>query len=178
MSSDSSASPPSSTTCQNCQSEVGADDFRCPICDEPIPGRTAPARLNAGDAFSSIGLAQGVVDGRAKQVKTPHVGLGPTEVQGAVEREAVARVIRKHIDQLLACYNKRLQARSGLHGKITVAFMILPKGAVSRAEMKSSTLADPALESCVMGALPRWTFPRPTNGGVARVQAILTFEEE
>src|SRR5947209_8475164 len=109
MSSDGSASPPSTTTCHNCQSEVSAEDIRCPICDEPIPGRIAPPRLNIGESFSAIGLGVGVVDGRARQLKTPHVGLGPTEVQGTVERDAVARVIRKHIDQLLACYHKRLQ---------------------------------------------------------------------
>jgi outer membrane biosynthesis protein TonB len=42
-----------------------------------------------------------------------------------------------------------------------VKFVIGPDGSVATAQVKSSTLGSPAVESCLVGQFRRMTFPQP-----------------
>lgn len=112
----------------------------------------------------------------AVDVGTPLIRPGVTEVRGSLSREVITRVIRSHVGEVRSCYERELARRPGLAGRLTVSFVISPTGAVQIATVSSTTMDDPAVESCVAAAARRWRFPAPEGGGVVRVSYPFVFE--
>jgi outer membrane biosynthesis protein TonB len=54
-------------------------------------------------------------------------------------------------------------------------FVISRDGSVSGAQVKSSTLNDPALESCVGDVFMSMQFPKPKGGGIVIVSYPFVF---
>ncbi len=99
-------------------------------------------------------------------------GLGPprdvpadiygdsAQARGALDREIIRRIVRRHIDELFACYEPALARRLG--GALTIEFTIVPPpGAVSAAAVRQSTTRDAVLASCFVAAIRTWQFPDP-----------------
>ncbi|MFN0063857.1 MAG: AgmX/PglI C-terminal domain-containing protein [Myxococcaceae bacterium] len=86
--------------------------------------------------------------------------------QGSIDREAVARVINQHFQEVRACYEKALLSEPGLAGKITLEWTIGLTGAVSSARTKSSSLRNASVEGCILRSLKGWQFPTPKGGPV------------
>lgn len=105
-----------------------------------------------------------------------HVGTGgvaasyfqPLEeeafVEGGLDRDQIAAVINKHIGQIIYCYERGLQKAPKLKGRVGVDFTINSTGRVSRAKVGSSSLKSASVESCILGRLRSWPFPRPVGG--------------
>ncbi|MBW1811051.1 MAG: TonB family protein, partial [Deltaproteobacteria bacterium] len=88
------------------------------------------------------------------------------KVVGKLSREAIRKVIRKHIKQIQYCYEKELLKKPNLSGKFVVQFTIGVNGKVSKVKIKSSTLNSPQVEACVARSIKRWVFPKPKGGSV------------
>ena len=89
------------------------------------------------------------------------------ELTGTLTPEAIRDVVRRNLNQVRYCHEQALSAEVPvLPGRVEVAFIIGESGAVDSAELTSSSLADPAVGSCIVGAVSRWAFPAPTGGRV------------
>ena len=121
-----------------------------------------------GGPESGYGRGAGSLGGRRSRVPTitvPH----PPVVRGSLSREAIRRVIRRHINEVRFCYEQGLRQRPDLEGRVTVAFIISPSGSVQSSAVASSTIGNVRVEGCATRAVQRWNFPAPDGGGIVVV---------
>jgi hypothetical protein len=105
-----------------------------------------------------------------KGTKVPPKIVGEGKVKGSLSKEAIRRVIRQHINEVRFCYEKSLSANPDLAGRVNIAFVISPTGAVMSSKVaKGTTLGSGTVETCIAKAVRRWTFPSPEDGGVVMV---------
>ncbi len=105
--------------------------------------------------------------GRGKEVT--RVIPGKTTVIGGLDRDVIARVIRRHQNEIKFCYEQELNKDPNLSGKVAVMFTIDPAGAVSDASVSETSLNNATTESCMLSRIRRWKFPEPKGGGVVTV---------
>lgn len=99
-------------------------------------------------------------------------------VLGAIDKDSIDRVVKKHINAIRYCYQRQLQARPDLAGKVVIKFVIGQDGTVTSQETKTSTLKSPAVEDCVLGRFARMTFPEPRGGGIVIVSYPFLFSPQ
>ncbi len=87
-----------------------------------------------------------------------------TVVEGGLDRDAVDLVVMKNLGQITYCYEIGLQKKSSLRGRVLVDFSINAQGSVSSLSISSSSLHAPNVESCMLGKIKNWKFPRPVGG--------------
>ena len=146
-------------------------------------GGTGQGTIGLGN-LGTIGHGGGGGAARASPTKlrgrraTPSKTLrqGRAEVRGSLSREVVSRYVRRHRNEIRYCYQRRLDSRPELRGRVVVRFVISPGGAVSSSAVASSTLGDPETEQCVARAIQRIAFPQPEGGGVVVVTLPFQFE--
>ena len=145
------APPPSSSAA----APRAVDPERCYSRDRvPVvpPGQTAAAQGSLFGRDTALGPG----------ASNPN---GGSSAPGAdLDKEIVRRIIRRHINEVKACYEPALSAHPYLAGTITVAFLIPPSGIVSETHVARSTMGYPAVEECVARAMCGWEFPRPLDG--------------
>ncbi|MCP3101635.1 TonB family protein [Myxococcus sp. K15C18031901] len=105
--------------------------------------------------------------GRGKSVTK--VIPGKTTVVGGLDKDVIAKVIRRHQGEIKYCYESELNKDPSLAGKVAVAFTIDPTGAVSDATVSETTLNNSRAEQCMLSRIRRWKFPEPKGGGVVAV---------
>jgi TonB family protein len=94
---------------------------------------------------------------------------GKTTVIGGLDKDVIAKVIRRHQNEIKYCYESELNKNPSLAGKVAVAFTIDPTGAVSEATVTETTLNNSTAENCMLSRIRRWKFPEPKGGGVVAV---------
>ena len=102
-------------------------------------------------------------------------GGAEEQFTGTIDKEAVRRVIKRGLNQIKSCYERQLRVNSSLEGKVVIYFEIEEQGHVRLAKASSSTLNDPAVESCVAARIKEWRFPEPPVGVVAGVYYPFVF---
>jgi len=107
----------------------------------------------------------------------PRVKVVPQkpEVEDGLTRDEIQRVVRLKQDEYRFCYEKQLQQRHDLEGKITLKFVVGPDGRVLKTEVLESTVADPEVGACIANKARRWQFPTPRGGGVVAVRYPFLF---
>jgi TonB family protein len=105
--------------------------------------------------------------GRGKSITK--VIPGKTTVVGGLDKDVIAKVIRRHQGEIKYCYESELNKDPSLAGKVAVAFTIDPTGAVSDATVSETTLNNAKAEQCMLSRIRRWKFPEPKGGGVVSV---------
>jgi hypothetical protein len=108
--------------------------------------------------------------------KVPTVVPKDGTVIGSLSKEAIRRVIRQHLNEVKHCYEKQLESKPDLAGRVEIKFIILASGAVKTAVVAKTTLGSKAAEQCIAGAFERWTFPAPPDGGIVVVTYPITFQ--
>ncbi|MCY1014255.1 AgmX/PglI C-terminal domain-containing protein [Pyxidicoccus sp. MSG2] len=119
---------------------------------------------NGRGAGGSGGIDLG---GRGKSITK--VIPGKTTVVGGLDKDVIAKVIRRHQGEIKYCYESELNKDPSLAGKVAVAFTIDPTGAVSDANVSETTLNSSKAEQCMISRIRRWKFPEPKGGGVVSV---------
>ena len=94
---------------------------------------------------------------------------------GSLDKSVIDRVVRMRLNQVRACYERGLQLRPELAGKVVVKFVIGKDGTVSSLRMRSSTLGDETVEACIEKRMITMIFPEPTGGGTVVVSYPLVF---
>lgn len=90
------------------------------------------------------------------------------------ERRAIGETIRDNSGPVRDCYEKRLQDRPTLQGKLVARFDIGPNGKVIGAIAEGMT--DRELVLCVLSAVRNFEFDKPHSGGKLRVAYPFKFE--
>jgi TonB family protein len=111
----------------------------------------------------------GNLDLGGKGKDTVRVVPGKTTVVGSLSREEIERVIKRHQNEILFCYNTELNHDPNLAGKVAVNFTIDGSGAVSDASASQNTTNNNNVEQCMLSRIRRWKFPEPKGGGVVVV---------
>jgi TonB family protein len=89
--------------------------------------------------------------------------------------DTIRRVMRKHTPEIKYCFDRALLADKDTHGKVKVAFVISPTGAVVKADVAESTVGSASFESCMMEKISRIIFPAPDGGGIVEVKYPFVF---
>jgi len=124
---------------------------------------------HGGGGGTGSGYGRGAGGLRGRNARVPRIRTGNADVRGSLSREVIRRVIRRHINEVRFCYEQELNARPDLEGRVLVSFIISPTGAVQSATVGNSTINNARVESCIVTAVRRWTFPAPDGGGVVGV---------
>ena len=101
------------------------------------------------------------------------MGGGAGDTDGSLSKEQINKVVRAHLAGIKYCYEKELQHKASLSGGIDVFWIIQPDGTVSKANVKSTTMGDAAVEGCIVRQVKQWTFPKaPASTTVGRYPFI------
>ena len=148
----------------------------------PAWGQTPPAKPDApkpdaakpGDAKPDPAKPGGAGgDGGAKPKaasmvieETSNAPDVPPPPQGE-EKKLIGEYITSHTDDVRDCYQKRIQERPTLQGKLVARFDIGPSGRVIGAT--ADGIGDAQLVACVVAAVRKWEFEKPASGGKLRI---------
>jgi hypothetical protein len=86
-------------------------------------------------------------------------GGGGHTVHGGLNAEQIRRVVIAHRGALQACYEIEAQKDPTLRGGVTATWTIDASGAVTSANMASSTIHNARVEGCVLRQVRAWRFP-------------------
>lgn len=111
-----------------------------------------------------------------RESKAPKVIPGQPIISGSLDREIIRRIIRQHQAEYKYCYEKQLNKKRDLNGKIVVKFTISGNGSVIQASVAQSTMGDSNVESCLLSHIRRWIFPEPKGGGLVIVNYPFVFK--
>lgn len=133
-------------------------------------GSGCPAGQRCGNGYGPGGYGgTRVANLGPHRDRVPEIHPHPPTVMGGLSQEAIRRVVRRHLNEIRFCYEQGLQSNPSLEGRVTVSWIISGDGRVQSSSLASSSLSNSTVESCVVGAVQRWTFPSPENGGVVGV---------
>lgn len=120
-----------------------------------------------GGSGSGYGRGAGGLSGR--RAHAPDVVPGTAQVRGALDKEIIRRIIRRHINEVKFCYEKELAKKPDLYGRVMIQFTISGNGQVVSSAVQNSTMNNVSVEQCIASAVRRWEFPKPQGGGVVIV---------
>ncbi len=87
-----------------------------------------------------------------------------SEVDGGLDKEIIARIIRSQLGQIRYCYERQLSANPDLYGKIMVKFTIGSAGSVVAQAIGNTSLNNAMVEGCILRRIAGWQFPTPKGG--------------
>jgi hypothetical protein len=117
-----------------------------------------------GGSGSGYGRGAGAGFG-GRGTRQPQVRQAKAQVQGALDRDIIRRIVRAHINEVRSCYNAGLTKDPNLQGRVSVNFVITGVGTVGSSVVQESTLKDSSVANCIAKAVKRWKFPKPRGGG-------------
>ena len=120
-------------------------------------------------AMGAGGVGKGAVGGTVSRATARNMGI-----QGTIDREAVAKTVNSHLQEVRACYERALLKEPALSGKVVLEWTISTAGKVVTAKTKTSTLRNSAVEACILQSLKTWQFPM-AKGGVVIVSYPFLF---
>jgi len=123
-----------------------------------------------GDRYGKPGTGHG-----GRRPKVPKVKRGKDDIVGPVDKDAIRRVVRSHINQVRHCYNQGLTRDPNMRGRVAVKFAIGPTGRVLSSIVSENGVGDRDVGTCVANAVRRWKFPAPHGGGSAMVTYPFSF---
>ncbi|MEZ4392190.1 MAG: AgmX/PglI C-terminal domain-containing protein [Polyangiales bacterium] len=117
---------------------------------QPIPRRVGPGSLSGRGSGVSYGIVRRVDAG----------------APGTLPREVIREVVRSRMTEVDGCYRAGLAHDRNLAGRVSIAFTLDARGAVTEALVAEDGLDRPQVAQCIAERAARWSFPPP--GGVMR----------
>jgi pSer/pThr/pTyr-binding forkhead associated (FHA) protein len=96
-------------------------------------------------------------------------------VKGGLTREQIAKIVAAHVAEISYCYEKGLLEDPALAGKIMLMWIINSRGKVTSSRIKSSSLRNGQVHSCLARSVRSWRFPNPKGGGIVEVNYPFVF---
>jgi TonB family protein len=127
--------------------------------------------------FEPIGelKAEDSGDGRTNEEGAVSTGPDRSKVAGALDKDDIRKVIKKHRAEIRYCYEKELVNNPDLEGLVTMNFTVAASGHVIAAKVKNSTLNNRTVEKCMAAAIRKWVFPKPKGGGIVIINYPFNF---
>jgi TonB family protein len=140
-----------------------------------IGGRTIGIAGFGTLGHAGYGRGPGLAGLSRRIPRTPTISGGVAHVRGSLDKDIIRRVVRLHMNEVKYCYDQELTKKAGLEGRVAVQFVISPFGQVVSSVLQSTTMGNLRVEKCVVDAVRRWQFPKPTGGGIAIVSYPFNF---
>lgn len=147
------------------------------------------AAAQAGETYRLGGVATAGLGGGQKGYKAGtalaggSVGQGDvavmdeeTVIEGGLDREVIAEVIKRNLGQIRYCYERQLSANRDLYGKISVKFDIVASGEVAQPRIDSTNIKSAMMEGCILRRIAGWKFPLPKGGTTVKVSYPFLFK--
>lgn len=162
----------STLACSGSSSEAKSDSTGEAVSEKPAPEEgdemADDATADEGDAADEASVEPAepaepkvtLADANAEQLEAMF------SVSGSVDKGQVKGIIGQNKDSIYQCYKKSLPDHPGLAGKVLVSITSSANGQVVSAVIKESTIEVAQLKSCMTGAIKKWKFPEPTDGGL------------
>ena len=99
-----------------------------------------------------------------------------TVVEGGLDKDAIAEVIRRNLGQIRYCYERQLSSNRDLYGKVLVKWMIGASGEVISPRVDTTTLKSAMVEGCILRRMASWKFPEPKGGTQVNVSYPFLFK--
>jgi hypothetical protein len=128
------------------------------------PGVVRAEPAQGGSGVGAVGAGGAVTRASASSMS----------VQGRIDREAVAKVVNAHLQDVRGCYERALLRDPALAGQVVLEWTISSGGKVTSSRTKSATLKNSAVEACILQSLEGWQFP-PAKGGAVVVSYPFLF---
>jgi TonB family protein len=112
---------------------------------------------------------------RERSTREVEVELGRATVDGHLDREIIARVIRENRRQIRDCYQREYQRDQTIAGRIVVRFVIDSNGRVADVRIHETDMNNSAVEDCIVRRFGRLNFPAPSTPGLVRVNYPFVF---
>lgn len=129
-----------------------------------------------GKGTGNYGLGSGGIG--TKGSVDINVGGQEAEFVGSMDREAIRRVILNNKSAIRSCYERELQRKPDLYGKIVLQWYIMEKGRVSDAKVKENDMGSNAVAECIISRLRTWRFPEPPAGTIGEVSYPFVFSSQ
>jgi len=138
--------------------------------------RAAEIRARGG-GLASQGTLREMGNGYAPGIAGPGATAegGDLIILGSLDKKVIQQVIQRHLNQIRYCYQRELTKDPDLAGRVVIKFIVARDGTVSSATVKSSTMGNNAVETCIAGRFMRFMFPEPAGGGIVVVSYPFVF---
>ncbi len=124
--------------------------------------------------FAGLGHGGGGLASRS--ALAPSIQMAAPVIRGSLSKEMIQKVIDAHRNQIRYCYELELQRQPTLAGRVLVTLLIDEHGLVTRVSVSESTLANPAVEACILAKIRAWQFPAIPGAGVIEVNYPFVFQ--
>ena len=114
--------------------------------------------------------------GRRKARKPKVRMLSPKVDAGNLPKAVIRRVIMSRAGGYQNCYERQLQLKRDLNGKIEMLIKISGQGRVILSKISGSTMNNPTVERCISGHIKKLKFPAPKNGKMVIVRYPFRFQ--
>jgi hypothetical protein len=132
----------------------------------PGGGGTAHADVVTQGKIDSGGTRppKGIAGGSPKEAEVKIAAGTPEGDWGGLTKDQVYKAVMAHQGALRACYESALQRAPKLSGTVTLSWQITPAGAVKGARVKTSSMQNAAVESCLVRRINEIKFPASADG--------------
>lgn len=154
-------------------------------CDPCPPDATLDAQaltslggdvlFTGGVQPSSLGIGLGA---RSPYGSVPRVRMDPVQASAGLSRDVVRRVVRRHVNELLFCYEQAVAVDPSCQGDVALSFTVDARGSASetRADAREGSTIPATVTGCMASAVRRWTFPAPENAPSVEASTVIHFE--
>ena len=97
------------------------------------------------------------------------IELADISITNGLSKEDIQRVIKQQIPAMEICYQKALEKKPSIQGKVTLQLVIDSKGKVTKVSLVSSKLNDKTIEQCILQKIKVVTFPGPKDTDKATI---------
>jgi hypothetical protein len=105
----------------------------------------------------------------------PKVRMGDFTVSAGLPPEIVKRIFRQNLGRVRLCYEKQLEKKPKLEGKMKLDFNITLEGDIQAPRGSAVTLNEPTLFECIAKSTKDITFPRPEASAPITVSVPISF---
>lgn len=126
-------------------------------------------RGTGNSGYGSGGIGGGRIGTRVQP------GGNEESFSGSIDRDAIRRVIMANIKAIRACYEKQLNRKPDLYGKILIEWQIGERGRAISARVASNEVGDAEVGNCIVNLFKSWTFPEPPDNNEVTVKYPFLF---
>lgn len=130
----------------------------------PAPHKPAPAKEQPAPAKEK--------PAPAKEKPAPSKP-DPQRAEDAIDRfraglnaDSIRMVVRYHLPQVRACYDRALKQKPDLAGIVEIRFTISEQGQATASSVHRNTTGHQGLGGCLAVIMKRWRYPKPVGGAV------------
>lgn len=110
-----------------------------------------------------------------KRRARPKVRFGKPTIFGGLDAMIIKRIVRRHRNRFLYCYERELIRNKSIIGMVSVFFQIEANGRIKRAALKKSKMKNKRVEKCLVRRFKLMRFPAPVGGSIVHVVYPLHF---